>query len=128
MHARRFATLTLLVTALLTLCAGFSRPSAATPLPVQPTIGAVALQLGLRLPQGESSAFDVGISFTSLLEKPELLSRFGVADMKPGARVVAARIALGVVIVEADQPEPARVARVKLAIDAAGRLSAAPRS
>ena len=127
-RAKRVATLGLAVTAALMLGGAFARPSAATPMPVQPTIGAVALQLGLKSPLRESDVFDVGVSFTGLLERPETLSGFGVVGMKQGARVVVARLALDVVIVEADQLEPARVARVKLAIDVAGRLSAAPRT
>ena len=128
MHARRIAALAFGVTALLMLCAAFARPSAATPMPVEPSIGSVAQQLGLKVPLRESDPFDVGVSFTGLLEKPAALAAFGIADMKQGARVVAARVAFGVVIVEADQEEPPRVARVKLAINAAGRLSSAPRT
>ena len=127
MLAKRMATLALAVTALLILCAAFAQPSTATP-PVEPTIGSVALQLGLKLPPRESDPFEVGVSFTGLLEKPETLSGFGIADMKQGARVVALRASFGVVIVEADQQEPQRTGRVKLAINAVGRLSAAPRT
>lgn len=127
-NAKRVAAMALVVTALLTLCAAFARPSAASTLPAQPTIGSVAQQLGVKAGERESEPFDVGVSFTGLLEKPDKLSDHGIRDMRPGARVVVARIALDRIIVEADQLEPARQARVRLAIDAVGRLSAAPRT
>jgi hypothetical protein len=128
MTTRRIATVALAVAALLTLCAGFAWPPAASATTAQPTIGVVALQLGIKVPTRESDSFDLGASFTGLLEKPDKLAAFGIADMKEGARVVVARIGLDRVIVEADQLEPARSARVRLALDVMGRLSAPPRT
>ena len=127
MNVKRIATLAAAVTALLLVCAAFARPPRAV-ASVQPTISGLALQLGVKLSPRQSESFDVGVSFTGLLEKPEKLAAFGIADMQLGARVVVMRIALDRVLVEADQMEPARTARVKLALDAAGRLTAPPRT
>ena len=125
---RRIATVALAVAALLMVCAGFAWPPVASATAVQPTIGSVAQQLGVKVPRRETDSFDLGVSFTGLLEKPDRLAAFGIADMKEGARGVVARVALDRVVVEADQLEPARSARVKLALDVAGRLSAPPRT
>ena len=127
MNVKRIATLAAAVTALLLVCAAFARPPRAV-ASVQPTVSGVALQLGVKLSPRQSEAFDVGVSFTGLLEKPEKLAAFGISDMQLGARVVVVRIALDRVLVEADQMEPARTARVRLALDVAGRLTAPPRT
>jgi hypothetical protein len=127
MNVKRVATIALAVTGLLMVCAAFARPGHVV-TPVQPTISSVALQLGVKVPPPESDTFGVGVSFTGLLEKPEKLAAFGIADMQQGARVVVMRVALDRVVVEVDQLEPPRSARAKLALDVAGRLSAAPRT
>lgn len=127
MNVKRIAILAAAVTALLVVCAAFARPARAV-APAQPTISGVALQLGIKVAPRESESFDVGTSFTGLLEKPEKLAAFGIADMQAGARVVVVRLALERVLVEADQLEPPRTARVRLALDGAGRLTTPPRT
>ena len=88
------------------------------------TIGQMATQLGVKVPTARADErFDIGVQFTSILVNPARLASFGIKGMHAGARVVAARIALDRVYVEADELEPPVRSSTHLEMDADGHVT-----
>lgn len=90
------------------------------------TIGSVAAQLGVKVADRADEEFTLGVQFTGSLEEPGKLAAFGIKGMHTGARVVAARISVDRVHVEADELDPPSRASVRLRMDSDGNLVRPP--
>lgn len=101
----------------------FSAPASS----VDPTIGRIAGQLGVHVAAYPDEDFTLGRSFTGTLQEPSKLAALGIPGMSVGARVVAARIAIDKVVVEADQLDPPKRTSARLSLDGAGKLARPPK-
>jgi len=110
------------------LTAPYSGWSATRPAPIVPTIGSVALQIGLRMPPQADAEFVVGTQFSSSLEDAPKLASLGLKGFHVGVRVAVARIAPDRVHIEADEFDPPRREFVRVSLDANGRLAPSPKS
>ena len=91
---------------------------------VHPTVTGVAAQLGAKAQGVTDDEFQLGNSFTAVLEQPDKLAELGIQGMHAGARVTVARIAPDKVRVEVDEMEPvAHSGSVSLRLNVKGELS-----
>jgi len=100
----------------------YSGRNANRPASLDPTIGSVAAQLGVKVSQRADEEFSLGVQFSGSLEDTLKLATFGVKGFPVGARVTAARIAPDRVHIEADDLDPPRRETVRVRIDANGKL------
>ena len=101
--------------------AGWSASRAAF---LNPTIGNVAAQLGVKIIDRSTDEFALGVQFSGTLEDTLKLPRFGLKGFHLGARVTVARIAQDRVHIEADELDPPRSVYVRVHIDATGKIVA----
>ena len=114
-----FAVLGVAVAALIAPSVGLSASRLA---PLNPTIGTVAAQLGVKINDRATEEFAFGVQFSGSLEDTLKLPRFGLKGFHLGSRVTVARIAQDRVHIEADELDPPRSAYVRLRIDATGKI------
>lgn len=113
-----FAVLGLAIGAFMAPRAGWSASRPA----LNPTIGDVAAQLGVKVIQRADDEFAPGVQFSGSLQDTLKLPRFGLKGFAIGSRVTVARIAQDRVHIEADELEPPRSQFVRVRIDASGKL------
>ena len=94
------------------------------------SINTVAEELGVKLePKPFDDEFRIGLSVSGTLEHQEKLQRFGLKQMKNGARVTMSRIAVDRVRIDADQFAPDLMsAKTEVKVDETGHLIASPKA
>ena len=92
--------------------------------PLNPTIGSVAAQLGVKIIDRATEEFALGVQFSGSLEDTLKLPQFGLKGFHLGSRVTVARIAQDRVHIEADELDPPRSVYVRVRIDATGKIVA----
>lgn len=109
--------------------AAFAAPvpdRAPAPADLAVTIGQIAEQLGVKVPNRADEEFALGISFTGSLEDTLKFEEY-VKGMHVGARVTVARIAPDRVYVEADELDPPQRKSIRLRLNADGTLVKPPK-
>ena len=120
--ARR-VTLFLAVLAVATFAATSAGWSASRAKLLNPTIGNVAAQLGVKIIERSTEEFALGVQFSGSLEDTLKLPQFGLKGFHLGSRVTVARIAQDRVHIEADELDPPRSVYVRVRIDATGKIA-----
>ena len=110
--------------------AAFAAP---TPGPVPPdsatmvvTIGQIAAQLGVRVPNRAEEEFQIGVSFTGSLEDTLKFEEY-IKGMHAGARVTVARVGPDRVYIEADEIDPPQRKNIRVRMNADGTLVKPPK-
>ena len=91
---------------------------------LNPTIGHVAAQLGVKIIDRATEEFALGVQFSGSLADTLKLPQFGLKGFHLGSRVTVARIAQDRVHIEADELDPPRSVYVRVRIDATGKIVA----
>ena len=120
--ARRLILFAVLGVAGAALIAPSARPRESRLPSLNPTIGTVAAQLGVKINDRATEEFSLGVQFSGSLEDTLKLPRFGLKGFHLGSRVTVARIAQDRVHIEADELDPPRSVYVRVRIDATGKI------
>jgi len=86
------------------------------------TIGQIAEQLGVRIPNRADEEFALRTTFTGTLADTAKIQEFGIKGFGIGARVTVARIAPDRVYIEVDEIDPPQRKTIRLQMSANGTI------